>query len=122
MKVHNNKKLITRRKELRYFATPQEEKLWYQLRNNKFGFRFRRQHSIGGCILDFYCFKARLIIELDSISHNKKNDTIRDKFFSDLGYYTLRIRNKEIDNNIDKVLESIKSTLSLRLGEGGEAG
>ncbi|MBI2087021.1 MAG: endonuclease domain-containing protein [Candidatus Zambryskibacteria bacterium] len=121
MKVHNSKKLLERRKELRKFSTPEEEILWNELRNNKLGCRFRRQHSIGGYILDFYCFKARLIIELDSKSHDKQYDAIRDKYFKELGYQTARIKNQEIKNNLEKVIKHIKQTLSLRLGEGASS-
>ena len=118
MKVHNNRRFIDRRRDLRNSSTPEEEILWEELRNNKLGARFRRQHSIGGYILDFYCFKARLIIELDSESHDKQYDAIRDKYFEDLRYLTLRIPNKEINTDLNKVLNHIKHTLSLRLGEG----
>jgi len=118
MKIHNSKNLLERRKELREFSTPEEEILWEELRNNKLGARFRRQHSIGGYILDFYCFKTRLIIELDSESHDKEYDKNRDKYFSELKYQTLRIKNGEIRNELQRVLQKIKQTLSLRLGEG----
>ncbi len=124
MKVHNSKKLLERRKSLREFSTAEEEILWNELRNNKLGARFRRQHSIGGYILDFYCFKVRLIIELDGRSHDfqKEYDANRDKFFKELKYETLRIKNSEIKVNLKNVIAKIKNTLSLRLGEGGKAG
>ncbi len=120
MKVHNSKKLLERRKSLREFSTAEEEILWNELRNNKLGARFRRQHSIGGYILDFYCFRARLIIEIDGKSHDfqKEYDANRDKLFKELKYETLRIKNDEIRENLEKVIVEIKHTLSLRLGEG----
>ncbi|MDP2651111.1 MAG: DUF559 domain-containing protein [bacterium] len=120
MKIHNNKRFIDRRKELRLSATPEEKILWNELRNSKLGYRFRRQHSIEGYILDFYCFKARLIIELDGKMHefNREYDEGRDEFFKQLGYMTLRIRNNEIADDLPKVIMRIKKTLSLRLGEG----
>ncbi|KKW10108.1 MAG: hypothetical protein UY47_C0001G0056 [Parcubacteria group bacterium GW2011_GWB1_49_7] len=76
---------------------------------------------MGGYILDFYCFKARLIVEIDGKSHEfqKEYDSNRDKFFKNLGYQTLRIKNYEITKNLNKVIGIIKQTLSLRLGEGG---
>ncbi len=118
MKVHNPKELLDRRKGLRKSSTPEEIILWHELRNNKLGARFRRQHGIGRYILDFYCFKARLIIELDGNLHDKEYDEVRDEFFTQLGYQTLRIKNKRIIQNLNNVLEGIKHTLSLRLGEG----
>lgn len=122
MKVHNDRKFFARRRELRENATYQENILWKELRGNKLGYRFRRQHSIGGYILDFYCFRRRLIIEIDGDSHefNKEYDKIRDRYFTDLGYKTLRFKNEVVERNLPGVLNEV--TLSLRLGEGGEAG
>jgi len=117
MKVHNNRKFLERRREFRKFSTPEEEILWNELRDNKLGCRFRRQHGIGGYIADFYCFKARLIIEIDGKPHEfqKEYDTNRDKFFKDLKYQTLRVKNDEIHTDLQKVLQKIKQTFSLRL-------
>lgn len=120
MRVHNSQKLLGRRRELRKLPTMEEEILWNELRDSKLGVRFRRQHSIGGYIADFYCFRARLIVEIDGKSHEfqKEYDANRDKFFKELKYQTLRIKNSEINDNLENVLDKIKSTLSLRLGEG----
>src|SRR3989344_5599755 len=119
MKVHNTKNYLERRRELRKTSTPEEEILWKEIRNNKFGLRFRRQHSIGGYILDFYCFQARLIIEIDGKIHNvnREYDKNRDRYFTELGYTTLRIKNDEIHKNLTTILKEIKKTLSP--GEGG---
>ncbi len=121
MKIHNHKKFIQRRRDLRQNQTREEELLWQALRKKVFRVRFRRQHSFGGFILDFYCFQARLIIELDGKSHNlrKEYDRDRDRYFKQLGYETLRIKNEEIRDDVSVVIERIASTLSLRLGEGG---
>ena len=120
MKIHNNKRFIERRRELRKTSTSEEAKLWKELRNNKLGVKFKRQHSIGGYILDFYCFQARLIIEIDGKSHElqKEYDADRDKYFRELGYQTLRIKNDDIGKKLTDVISQIKKTLSLRLGEG----
>lgn len=112
-KIHNNKILKERRTELRKRETPAEEKLWFELRDNKLGVKFKRQHSIGGYILDFYCAKKKLIIELDGEIHNTKEareyDGIRDKYFSELGYKTVRFLNREVGDDIEKVLYKIKN-------------
>ena len=80
--VHNITKLIERRKELRNKSTPEEILLWLRLKNSQTGFKFRRQHSIGGYIADFYCPSKKLIIEIDGPQHlkNKEYDKIRSDY------------------------------------------
>lgn len=111
--IHNNEILKERRRELRKNQTPSEQKLWFQLRGKMLGVRFKRQHSLGGYIADFYCSEKRLIVELDGEIHNnheaKEYDEVRDKYFKELGYKTIRFQNKEVEENIEKVLEKIQS-------------
>ncbi|HEY0029441.1 MAG TPA: DUF559 domain-containing protein [Bacteroidia bacterium] len=67
MEVHNKKSLLEIRRALRKEATPAEYILWQHIRNGKLsGLKFKRQHSIGNYIVDFYCASKRLIIELDA--------------------------------------------------------
>ena len=69
-RMNNQLILKTFRKELRSNLTPAEAKLWTYLKNKKLGGRrFRRQHSVGGYILDFYCPTEKLAIELDGQGH-----------------------------------------------------
>lgn len=100
-----------RRRELRKNSTKAEELMWFELRNNKLGPKFKRQHSIGGYIADFYCQKHRLIVELDGEIHNKlenqEYDKVRDNYLTNLGFKVLRIKNSEIEGNIENVLEKI---------------
>jgi len=114
--VHNNQKFLERRRELRKNQTPTEQKLWWQLRGGIFGVRFKRQHSIGGYILDFYCAEKRLIVELDGEIHNtgeaKEYDAVRDKYFKELGYTSIRFSNKEVETDIRKVIEKILEFLN----------
>ncbi len=95
--------------------TPQEKTLWWYLKDEKLGFKFRRQHSIGSYILDFYCPKKRSIIEIDGGFHTLKEsreyDRVRDKYFTELDYKVLRFLNGEIEKDIDKVITKIKSYL-----------
>ncbi len=111
--IHNTTELKNRRKELRKNQTKAEEILWFELRDNKLGAKFKRQHSIGGYIADFYCQKYKLIIELDGEVHSTKEakeyDAVRDKYFKELGYKVLRFLNREVEENTEKVLEEIKS-------------
>jgi len=113
--VHNNQILGERRRELRKNQTKTEEILWWYLRDQKMGLKFKRQHSVGGYILDFYCPQKKLIIELDGEIHNTKEakeyDLVRDKYFEELGYVTLRFFNKEVENCVGKVLDKIKNCI-----------
>lgn len=113
--IHNNKIFKERRIELRKRSTSAEKKLWGFLRANKLGFKFKRQHSIGGYILDFYYAEMKLIVELDGEIHNtaeaQEYDEIRDKYFKELEYTTLRFFNREVEFEIGKVLDSIKNHL-----------
>jgi very-short-patch-repair endonuclease len=113
--IHNLHVLSGRRKELRQNQTPAEEKLWWYLKDKRLGKKFRRQHSVDGYILDFYCKEKRLIVELDGEIHNSKDaqeyDRARDKFFIDLEYKVLRFKNSEVESNIEAVIKTIKANL-----------
>jgi very-short-patch-repair endonuclease len=67
-------------RNLRHKQTEEEKELWRALRGRRFaGFKFRRQHPIGNCVLDFYCADARLGIELDGSQHGLEPGTLRDE-------------------------------------------
>jgi hypothetical protein len=72
------------------------------------GLKFRRQHSIGMYIVDFYCSKYKLAIELDGNYHFEETQMIRDderdKFLSEVGIKVIRIENQNVFKNIDMVL------------------
>ena len=112
--VNNLKKLFYRRKELRNNSTPQEILLWLKLKNSQLGFKFRRQHSIGGYIADFYCPSKKLVIEIDGSQHfiNKEYDENRSNYFKGLDIKVLRFTNAEINTNIDGVIDSIIKELN----------
>ena len=78
--IHNIKKLLYRRKDLRNNSTSEEILLWLRLKNSQLGFKFRRQHSIGGYIVDFYCPSKKLVIEIDGKEHSKKKTKNMIKF------------------------------------------
>lgn len=115
--VHNISRLYERRKYLRNNSTPQEILIWSKLKNSQLGFKFRRQHSIGGYIADFYCPSKKIIIEIDGSQHfigeNKEYDKTRTSFLEDLGMKVLRFNNGEINTNINGVLLKIESELKL---------
>ena len=97
---------------LRKTMTPQEVKLWVHLRRLRAqGFHFGRQAPLEGYILDFACFKHRLIVEVDGSQHGEAaglaHDAKRDAHFGLLGFLTLRFWNHEIDGNLESVVETI---------------
>ena len=115
MKVHNKKSLLEIRRNLRALMTPAEEILWNELRNGRLnGLKFKRQHSIRKYVVDFYCYKRRLIIELDGGVHLEKEqmekDKDRDAALKSMYYTILRIKNENVYNRLPEVLELIKST------------
>ena len=79
------------------------------------GIKFRRQHSIGGYIADFYCPLKKLVIEIDGSQHFEKEaeeyDKIRSDYFKGLDIKVLRFTNAEINTNMDGVVLKIQSKL-----------
>jgi len=77
------------------------------------GFHFRRQQIIDGFIVDFYCHRAELVLEVDGPIHeiHTEYDTNRDQILSDLGLKILRFNNHDIQNNLTQVLDQIQSYL-----------
>jgi very-short-patch-repair endonuclease len=98
---------VQRARELRRQMTPEEQTLWKALRGNRLhGYHFRRQQIIDGFIVDFYCHKAGLIVELDGSVHDQQvdYDTERDRILTGRGLYILRFRNQKIQDNLEGVL------------------
>ncbi|MCJ7432839.1 MAG: DUF559 domain-containing protein [Anaerolineales bacterium] len=108
------KEKLQRARELRQDMTPAEKILWQELRGNKLGVHFRRQQVIAGFIVDFYCHRAGLGIELDGSVHDKQieEDAQRDKVLKEMGLRIVRIRNEEILKNLSAVLGKIHALVS----------
>ncbi|MBK9283115.1 MAG: leucine--tRNA ligase [Sphingobacteriaceae bacterium] len=115
-------------KENRQPQTESEDKLWQAIRNNQLGVKFRRQHPIETFIADFICLEKSLIIEVDGEIHEltKERDANRTRILNSIGFEVIRFTNKEINNNLDEVIERIRTKISstpstLERGQGGEA-
>jgi len=102
-------------KYLRENMTPEEKLLWEKLRRNQLGFRFKPQHPIENYIVDFYCHKAKLIIEIDGEIHNfqKDYDLGREAELKKYDLKIIRFTNKEVTENIDLVITKIIQNLIL---------
>ena len=115
-----NPKLTPRAIELRKNMTRQEKHLWYDFLRN-YPVRIMRQRVIGLYIADFYCAKAKLVIEIDGSQHftddGSEYDCEREKFMESLGLKTIRYTNNEIDKQFDAVCADIDAQIKERLNE-----
>ncbi len=103
-------------KQLRIRMTESENILWKHLSKKKLGnYRFRRQHPIGSFIADFYCHKAKLVIEIDGQYHSNEdqaqNDKNRTHEINLLGVNVIRFKNDQVKYHIEEVLGEIKKHL-----------
>lgn len=110
--------LLNIARELQTKQTNAETLPWLFLRNRDYcGFKFRRQHPVGGYILDFYCHEAKLAIELDGSGHadgeRKRYDAERTKVLEGAGIKVLRFWNDEVLKELESVLEEICAAASL---------
>lgn len=105
-----SQELFAYSQRLRNNLTNAEKLLWDRLKENKLEFRFKPQHPIDIFIADFYCHALKLVIEIDGEYHKFQieKDNTRASELENLGLKTIRFTNQEIENNIEKVLESIK--------------
>ena len=101
---------LQRAKELRQQMTKAEKLLWQRLRANRLnGLHFRRQQVIDGFIVDFYCHSAKLVIEVDGNIHQQQveYDAERDKVLVSRGLRLLRLKNEDVQNDLEDVLAQI---------------
>ena len=105
--------------ELRKNMTDAERTLWDCLKQNRLnGFRFKPQHPIKCFIADFYCHKAKLVVEIDGDIHNtsgrKEYDENRSCVFKDMGISVIRFTNYDVINKTDWVLTEIAKHLPVK--------
>jgi len=105
--------IFARAKELRENMTPAEKVLWEKLRCNQLGVRFKAQHPIDIFIADFYCHRAKLVIEVDGAIHTSRSDYDdgRTAELERFGLTVIRVTNEEVLTDVDKVIQQIKKTL-----------
>lgn len=101
-------------REYRRALTPAENVLWQALRSlRKEGSAFRRQHAVGAYLVDFYCPRARLVVEVDGPIHDRQQeeDAHRTEFFEINRCRVLRFKNTEVLTNLGAVTNSIRAAL-----------
>jgi len=111
--IFNRKSLKFFRSSLRNHSTSAEAVLWNILKSKKLDLRkFRRQHSIGNYIVDFYCASEKLIIELDGNPHGEyfkiEKDIKRDQYLEGLGLSVLRFENRLVFRDPEFVKNEIR--------------
>ena len=112
MKIYYNPKLKQRARELRNKSTLSEVLLWNQLKARKMkGYQFMRQKPIDDFIVDFFCSKLNLVIEIDGESHDNKisEDQIRQRKLETLGLSVLRFNDKDVKRNLRGVLTALEN-------------
>ena len=117
-RLPRNTKLKENSRNLRKNMTDVEVLLWSRIRRKSIeGCQFYRQKVIGNYIVDFYCHRAKLVIELDGGQHysteGKQRDSVRDNYMSQLGLRVLRFSDRDIFKNLDGVLDTIWRNLNL---------
>jgi very-short-patch-repair endonuclease len=115
--MHNDAKpeIYKNAAKLRENMTEAELKLWEYLKTKPFGYKFRRQHPFGIFVLDFYCHKLRISIEVDGHYHlygeQRERDVERTAYVQSLGITEYRFTNEEILDDFDKSIDSINEIL-----------
>ena len=114
--IHSNPKVSEKRINLRRNLTPAEALLWKNLQKSQLdGRKFRRQHSIGPYIVDFYCPEFRVAVELDGASHmtliGSEEDGKRDEFLAKLNVRVIRFENRLVFESLELVLNAIRAAL-----------
>ena len=120
MPLKYNGNYIPLAKELRKNATREEKHLWYDYLS-KYPVRFQRQKVIDGFIADFYCYEAKLIIELDGSQHytdeGMKNDQFRTEVLEGYDLKVIRFTNRQVKQNFRGVCgfidKAVKESISL---------
>ena len=120
MDNRRNHKLVENARNLRREMTKEERHLWYDcLRDHPA--KFRRQAVFGKYIADFYCAKAKLVIELDGSQHyepqNQRDDQVRTEYLETFGVTVIRIANTDVMRNFRGVCEYIDGLIQSRSSE-----
>ena len=99
----------------RHAMTPAEKRLWEELKGNKLGVHFRRQHVIGMYIADFVSLKNHLVVEVHGEYHCESAQKLADQYRSDYlrgkGYRILRFTNHQVETDIESVMSIIIKSL-----------
>ncbi len=115
-KVYNKKGMQSRRRTLRNNMPKSEVILWSKLKNKQIlGERFLRQYSVDQYVLDFYCPRLKLAIEVDGDSHfvtgTEEYDKERQEYIEAFGIQFLRFTNEDVCKNVDGACQIVYNTI-----------
>ena len=116
--MERNQNLTVLSQQLRKNLTKEEHLLWQRFLRG-YPHRFRRQYVIGNYIVDFYCHRAKLIVELDGTQHYLSQgitrDACRTQYLESLGLRVVRFSNLDVLHKFDSVCEAIHTVVQERL-------
>ena len=116
--MESNRNITKLSQNLRTNGTKEENTLWYQYLR-RYPVQFRRQCPFGKYIVDFYCAKALLVVELDGSQHYDpkimEQDAVRSAYLESLGILVLRFSNKDINENLSGVCHAIDQAVNQRM-------
>ena len=112
-----NRRSHARARTLRRSSTEAETRLWYRLRNRQAGgYKFRRQEAIGPYVIDFFCYDALLVVEVDGSQHFEPDVAMQDEdrtaYLRSLGLHVIRFDNRQVLAETDAVVETILRVLT----------
>jgi very-short-patch-repair endonuclease len=119
MKIIYNPKLKEFARQLRNNSTKAEIKLWGYLKGKRMmGYDFHRQKPIDNLIVDFFCNKLKLVIELDGYTHNFEEvvdkDKLKEEKLEEMGITVLRFHDEDVMRNIDSILGTVQCFIEER--------
>ena len=116
--MEQNQKLTKLSQTLRKNATKEENLLWYNFLR-RYPYQFRRQYKIGNYIVDFYCHKAKLAVELDGSQHYEADgvvkDALRTEYINAQGVMVIRFSNLDVLQHFRSVCEVIDRMVKKRV-------
>jgi len=116
--MKHDEKTLRNSQNLRRNMTKEERHLWYDFLKN-YPVQFKRQVPFGNYVVDFYCYKARLVIELDGSQHcepeNIDYDRKRTEYLEQEGLYVMRISNLDVMRNFRSVCDAVDQTVRARI-------
>ena len=116
--MNSNDLARQRAQNLRKTMTQEERHLWYDFLKT-YPVQFKRQYTLGVYVVDFYCYKAKLIVELDGSQHCEPeaiaHDQRRTAYLQQQGYCVLRISNRDVMTQFRTVCEMIDTAVQTRM-------